>query len=170
MLQVFKMFAHYNRWANATLYAEAARLPREEFNRPTGAFFGSLAATLNHLLAADRIWLNRFTGSGPMPSRLDEILFAEFEPLHAARQAEDERIIAWVADLSQTTLGERFTYTPMTSPQPVTQRLGPALAHVFNHQTHHRGQSHVILTTLGRPSLSLDLSYYLRTEEGMCWN
>lgn len=165
MLQVFKMFAHYNRWANATLYAEAAKLPREDFNRPTGAFFGSLAATLNHLLVADRIWLNRFTGSGPMPSRLDEILFAEFEPLHAARQAEDERIIGWVDHLSDAAIGENFTYTPMTSPQSVTQKLGPALAHIFNHQTHHRGQAHTILTTLGGPSICLDLIAYQRTEE-----
>lgn len=169
MLQHFNMFAHYNRWANAALYAEAAKLTREEFNQPTGAFFGSLMGTLNHLLVADRIWLHRFTGEGTLPARLDENLFAVFEALHSARQAEDERIIGWVGTLSEDALRHEFTYTPVTSPQPVTQKLGPALAHVFNHQTHHRGQAHTILTTLGKPSLALDLIYYLRTDEGQRW-
>jgi uncharacterized damage-inducible protein DinB len=166
MLHYFKMFAHYNRWANATLYAEAATLTREEFNRPTGAFFGSLMATLNHLVVADRIWLNRFTGSGPTPRHLDEILFEDFEPLREARAMEDARIIGWNGSLTAADLDTDFTYVPMTSPQAVTQKLGPALAHFFNHQTHHRGQAHMILTTLGKPSLSLDLIYYQRTSEG----
>ncbi|HWU62540.1 MAG TPA: DinB family protein [Ensifer sp.] len=169
MLQHFNMFAHYNRWANALLYAEAAKLTREEFNQPTGAFFGSLMATLNHLLVADRLWLHRFTGEGSVPARLDENLFSHFTPLHAARKAEDERIIDWVEGLSEDILGGEFTYTPMTSPHSVTQKLAPALAHVFNHQTHHRGQAHMILTTLGKPSLALDLVYYQRTEEGQRW-
>lgn len=169
MLQHFNMFAHYNRWANAVLYAETAKLTREEFNQPTGAFFGSLMATLNHLLVADRLWLHRFTGEGSVPARLNENLFAEFVPLHAARKAEDERIIGWVAGLSEDAIKGDFTYTPMTSPQSVTQKLGPALAHVFNHQTHHRGQAHMILTTLGKPTLALDLIYYQRTEEGQRW-
>lgn len=169
MLQHFNMFAHYNRWANATLYAEAAKLTREEFNQPTGAFFGSLMGTLNQLLVADRIWLHRFTGEGSIPERLNENLFAEFEPLQAARQAEDDRIIRWVEGLNEGAIKGDFTYTPMTSPQSVTQKLGPALAHIFNHQTHHRGQAHMILTTLGKPSLALDLIYYHRTEEGQRW-
>ena len=169
MLQHFNMFAHYNRWTNATLYAEAAKLTREEINQPTGAFFGSLMGTLNHLLVADRIWLHRFSGEGSLPTRLNENLFIEFEPLHAARKEEDERIIRWVGTLSEDALRNEFTYTPVTSPQSVTQKLGPALAHFFNHQTHHRGQAHAILTTLGKPSLALDLIYYLRTEEGQRW-
>lgn len=169
MLQHFKMFAHYNRWANALVHAEAAKLTREEFNQKTGAFFGSMMGTLNHLLVTDRIWLHRFTGEGPAPKSLNEILFTEFEPLDAARKAEDERIIGWVRALSEGAIQGNFTYTPMTSPQSVTQKLGPALAHLFNHQTHHRGHAHMILTTLGKPSLALDLIYYQRTEEGQRW-
>ena len=169
MLQHFNMFAHYNRWANALLYAEAARLTREEFNQPTGAFFGSLMATLNHLLVADRLWLHRFTGQGSVPARLDENLFPELAPLQAARKAEDERIIDWVSGLNDGMLSGTFTYTPMTSTERVTQRLAPALAHVFNHQTHHRGQAHMILTTLGKQSLALDLVYFQRSEEGQRW-
>lgn len=169
MLRYFNMFAHYNRWANDAVYAEAAKLTREEINRSTGAYFGSLLGTLNHLLVADRIWLNRFTGTGPRPLRLDEVLFDELPALAEARRAEDERIIRWIGSLDDERIDGTFTYVPVTSPDPVTQRLGPAVAHVFNHQTHHRGQAHMILTTLGRPSLALDLIYYQRTAEGRRW-
>ena len=83
-----------------------------------------------------------------------------------ARVAEDERIVAWVDSLTEADLSGHFTYTPITNPVSVTQRLAPLLAHVFNHQTHHRGQSHMILTALGQPSLGLDLAYFLRSPEG----
>ena len=62
-----------------------------------------------------------------------------------------------------------FTYRPVTTPDPVTQTLGPCLAHLFNHQTHHRGQCHMILTTLGQPSVVLDLVAFQRTPEGAAW-
>lgn len=169
MLETFRMFASYNRWANRLVYAEAARLSENEFNRPTGAFFGSLKGTLNHLLVADRIWMNRFTGEGPRPTRLDEVPFEALSDLAAARAAEDERIIAWLQGLGEADIAGNFTYTPVTTPTPVTQRLAPAISHLFNHQTHHRGQAHMILTTLGRPSLALDLIYYQRTDEGKRW-
>lgn len=169
MLDTFKMFAAYNRYANAVVYAEAAKLDEDMFNQQTGAFFGSLCGTLNHILVGDRVWLNRFTGKGVLPKRLDENLFADLSDLTAARQAEDARIIDWVSDLSEEAVAGTFTYTPITVPQPVTQRLQPAVFHLFNHQTHHRGQAHMILTTLGRPSLNLDLISFQRTEEGRQW-
>ena len=78
MKQHFMMFAAYNQWANNRIYAAAAELTDEEFNRDTGAFFGSLMGTLNHLLATDRIWMKRFTGQGEAPSRLDAILHEDF--------------------------------------------------------------------------------------------
>jgi uncharacterized damage-inducible protein DinB len=60
----------------------------------------------------------------------------------------------------------RFTYVTVTDIRTISQRLAPSLAHLFNHQTHHRGQAHTILTTLGKPSLTLDLIYFQRTEDG----
>lgn len=169
MLKTFRMFAAYNRWANDLVYAEAAKLTENEFNHPTGAFFGSLKGTLNHILVADRVWLNRFTGDGPLPKRLDEILFEDLESLTAARKAEDERIINWSGGLDEADIEGVFTYMPITIPKPVTQKLAPTVSHFFNHQTHHRGQAHMILTSLGRPSLGLDLVYFQRTEEGKPW-
>lgn len=74
MKQHFRMFAAYNQWANGRIYDAAADLDEEEFDRNVGVFFGSMMGTLNHLLAADRIWMKRFTGEGDAPARLDTIL------------------------------------------------------------------------------------------------
>jgi uncharacterized damage-inducible protein DinB len=159
----FEMFAAYNRWANSVVYDAARELSDEELNRNQGAFFGSMIGTLNHLLCADRIWMKRFTGSGEAPSALNAILHPGFGELEGARKAEDERISGWVASLSEAQLSATFSYTPITNPQPVTQRLAPALSHFFNHQTHHRGQCHMILTSLGKPSPTLDLVFFQRS-------
>lgn len=166
MKQHFRMFAAYNRWANRLVYDAAATLGEDELNRDTGAFFGSLIATLNHILVADRIWMRRFTGEGAAPAELDAILHPDLASLRAAREAEDVRIIDWLDSLSEKAIAGRFTYITVTDMRTISQRLSPALAHVFNHQTHHRGQAHTILTMLGKPSLRLDLIYFQRTEEG----
>ncbi|MBC7313006.1 MAG: damage-inducible protein DinB [Rhizobium sp.] len=168
MLQHFQMFAAYNQWANRTLYSAARDLTAEELNADRGAFFGSLFATLTHIVVADRIWLRRFTNLGPLHSALDEKPFETFTELARARQDEDRRIIDWCEALTQEQLSGDFTYSPITNPTPISQKLGPALAHLFNHQTHHRGQAHATLTALGKPSLSLDLIYFLR-QEGRQW-
>jgi uncharacterized damage-inducible protein DinB len=164
----FAMFAAYNRWANGVVYAAAQPLSVEELNSNRGAFFGSLIGTLNHLVCADRIWMRRFTGEGDAPSALNVILYPELAALKAARDAEDERIGKWIDSLDESRLGENFTYVPVTTPQPVTQKLGSALSHFFNHQTHHRGQCHMILTSLGKPSVTLDMVSFHRTE-GRQW-
>lgn len=166
MRQHFRMFAAYNRWANALVYEAAAALTEEELNRDSGAFFGSLIGTLNHILVADRIWLKRFTGEGTIPASLDAILHPDLVGLRGARVAEDARIVEWIETLSDKQLAGRFTYLTVTDMRTVSQRLAPALAHFFNHQTHHRGQAHTILTALGKPSLTLDLIYFQRAEEG----
>ncbi|OAP48124.1 DinB family protein [Sinorhizobium americanum] len=168
MLDHYRMFADYNRWANRLLYAAAAELSDQEYRQDKGAFFGSLHGTLNHLLVADRIWMKRFTKEGDAPTRLDAILHDEFSALTAARIAEDERIIAWVDSLDEARLDAHFTYSPLSRPGEISQKIAPALAHLFNHQTHHRGQAHAILTALGRPSLTLDLAFFLWSE-GKKW-
>ena len=164
MLRQYRMFAAYNRWANAQVYAAAAALSDAEFRSDRGAFFGSLHRTLNHLMVADRIWMKRFTGIGEAPTTLNAVLFEEFDALAAARRTEDERIIAWTGTLDEATLAGNFTYMPVTQQIAMTQPLWTALSHLFNHQTHHRGQCHMTLTALGKPSLGLDLIYFLRSE------
>jgi uncharacterized damage-inducible protein DinB len=162
----FRMFAAYNGWANDRLYNGAASLGDDVYRRDVGAFFGSMHRTLNHILVGDQIWLNRFTGKGNLPKKLDEILHEDFSSLRAAREAEDKRIVAWIEDLNEEDLSRTISFTPITNPVPVTQHLAPAMSHLFNHQTHHRGQAHAILSILGEDPPPLDLVYFLRTEAG----
>lgn len=166
MKQHFMMLAAYNQWANERIYEAAADLDADEFGRDTGAFFKSMKGTLNHILVGDRVWMKRFTGDGDAPASLDTILFDDFDRLRLARQAEDKRIVQWVGSLTDKAVAGRFTYMTITDMRTISQRLAPALDHLFNHQTHHRGQAHMILTVLGRPSVTLDLIYFQRTEDG----
>ncbi len=166
MEQHFRMFAAYNRWANERLYAAAADLDDAEYRRDMRAFFASLHGTLNHLLVTDRVWMHRFTGEGEAPKALNAILFDQLGALHIARKKEDERLIEWIDGLDGAAIAGRFTYTTISDMRTISQRLAPALAHMFNHQTHHRGQAHGILTALGKSAPSLDLILFQRTEEG----
>lgn len=166
MKQHFQMFAAYNKWANGRIYDAAATLSSDELERNMGAFFKSMIGTLNHMVATDRIWMKRFTGEGEAPTSLDAIIARDFAKLRTLREAEDARIQKWIGSLKEKDLAGRFTYTTVSDMRTVSQRLAPALAHFFNHQTHHRGQAHVVLTALGKPSVVLDLIYFQRTEEG----
>jgi uncharacterized damage-inducible protein DinB len=164
MKAYFAMFAGYNRWANGRLYAAARALPDAEYRKPRGAFFGSVHGTLNHLIVGDRIWLRRFTGDGPVQTRLDEILFEDIDALEAARAVEDERIVRYIDGLTEADLASTITFRTIVRPQEITQPLAPALAHFFNHQTHHRGQAHCLVTEIaGNAAMpSLDLIIYQR--------
>ena len=165
----FQMFAAYNQWANKLLYEAARRLPDEDYRRDRGAFFKSVHGTLNHILVGDRIWMKRFTGEGDAPKRLDAILCDELETLVVEREREDARIIEWVSGLDAKALAGRFTYTTITDMRTISQRVAPAMSHFFNHQTHHRGQAHALLTGFGLEAPSLDLLYFQRTQEGRKW-
>ncbi len=158
----FVMMAAYNAWCNERIYEAAAQLPEVDYHADRGAFFKSVSGTLNHLLAADRIWLRRFTGEGEAPDRLDAILFEGFSELRIARRSEDERIINYVEGLSDADLARRIRYRSITNPTEVEQPLAPALMHFFNHQTHHRGQVHCLLTGFGLDAPVLDLLAFQR--------
>lgn len=164
MKDLYVMFAGYNRWANRRIYAAALSLPEEAYRAPRGAFFGSLHATLNHLVVADRIWMRRFTGEGPLHTRLDEIVYEDRDTLAAARAIEDERIVGYVDGLSEAAFATTFSYRTIAQPQDITQRLAPALSHFFNHQTHHRGQAHSLVSQAAGSAAapSLDLILYQR--------
>ena len=158
----YRMFAHYNAWANSRLYETAARLSSEQYRADRGAFFKSVHGTLNHLLVTDRIWMHRFTGQGDAPNRLDAILFEAFDELRVARAAEDRRILRFVAGLDDRRIEGTIKYRRVSSPEEFEQALAPALAHWFNHQTHHRGQVHALLTGLLGQAPELDLLYFQR--------
>jgi uncharacterized damage-inducible protein DinB len=164
----YRMFAAYNAWANTRIYAAAATLSDTDYRVDRGAFFKSVHGTLNHLLVADRIWMRRFTGSGEPPGHLDSILFEDRDALWTARQAEDARIAHYIADLSEADFSGRLRYQTVTNPRAIEQELWPALDHFFNHQTHHRGQAHGLLSAIGGNAAapSLDLLLYQREVAG----
>jgi uncharacterized damage-inducible protein DinB len=161
----YTMFAAYNAWANRRLYDAAAALPDAAYREDRGAFFKSMHGTLNHLLVTDHVWMHRFTGEGPSPDRLDAILFEDFAALRRAREAEDARIIGYVDSLDDERLAGVIRYRRVSTPEPQVQALSPALAHWFNHQTHHRGQAHMILTGLAGRAPEFDLLFYQRLVE-----
>jgi uncharacterized damage-inducible protein DinB len=161
----YTSFASYNAWANRRLYDAAAQLSDAEYRADKGAFFKSMHGTLNHLLATDRIWMKRFTGEGEAPDRLDAILHERLAALRSAREAEDRRIIGYIGGLDEERLRGVIRYRRVSTPDEFVQKLMPALDHWFNHQTHHRGQAHMILTSLGRKAPELDLLYYQRQVE-----
>jgi uncharacterized damage-inducible protein DinB len=153
----FEQFASYNRWANARLYEAAFALPDDDYRRNVGAFFRSMHGTLNHLVLTDRIWMKRLTGDGDHPDRLDAILYEDRSQLAKARADEDDRIVGYIASQDDATLAGMLKYAN-TSGKQFEQSRASILAHLFNHQTHHRGQAHTILSICTRrepPSLDL---------------
>jgi uncharacterized damage-inducible protein DinB len=161
----YSAFAAYNAWANRRLYDAAAELSDAEYRADRGAFFKSMHGTLNHLLTTDQVWMHRFTGQGPSPERLDVIHHAELAELRRAREAEDKRIVDYIDGLTEAELAGTIRYRRVSTPEEFEQSLEPALAHFFNHQTHHRGQAHSILCGFGRRGLVLDLLYFQRERE-----
>ncbi len=116
-----------------------------------------MVQTLNHLLLTDRIWLKRLTGSGDHPNLLDAILYEDRIELTKARVAEDERLVQVVGEYDETALASLHSYQT-TSGKPQEQVVSDMLLHLFNHQTHHRGQVHAGLTIAGiREPASFDL-------------
>jgi uncharacterized damage-inducible protein DinB len=165
ILEHLRRMARYNRWANRRLYAACAALPAQQYHQPRPAFFGSIRGTLNHLLVADRIWLARIE-SQPAPGlRLDDQPCASREALEAERAAEDERIVRLVDGYRETEIGRTVRYAMLTRPGPIATPLHLCWLHLFNHQTHHRGQVHDQLSQTEVAPPPLDLLFYLREVE-----
>ncbi|SDH08101.1 MULTISPECIES: DinB family protein [unclassified Duganella] len=156
----FLLLARYNADMNQNLYNAAAQLPAEELTADRKAFFGSLAGTLNHLLAGDTIWLKRFsthpasfsalqaTQALPQPGGLTHSFGNELPVLRAYREQLDTIISAFVPQLTEADLAHIFEYRT-TLGNTYRKQFGAVLLHFFNHQTHHRGQASTLLTQAG---------------------
>jgi uncharacterized damage-inducible protein DinB len=144
-----RLMAAYNKWMNLRLYTACAGIADEERKRDRGAFFRSIHGTLNHLLYGDRSWMSRFLGrdlgwKGPA----DE-LYADFGELRQAREALDGMIVQWAAGIEPAWLSEDFTYTSRIDGRTRTLKAWLLVSHLFNHQTHHRGQLTTLLSQQG---------------------
>ena len=156
----FVLMARYNRWMNEKLYAAAAGLDEDALNRDMGAYFGSVLGTLNHLATADIIWLRRFAGhealaqalslmrEAPVPTRLDEVFFGELDALWQYRRQLDAAIIGFADVLGTLPPATVLEYTSMKG-VPGRRNLQALAIHLFNHQTHHRGQVTTLLKQAG---------------------
>ncbi len=152
----FQMMALYNRVANQHLYESCAQLSDEEYRRQRKGSFGSIHALLNHILLGDRIWMSRFEGGGATTPPLNTVLYDDFAALREARGTEDERIESFFASAGPDFFSRGLAYVNSKGVQR-SDDAAMAVAHLFNHQTHHRGQVHVMLaqTTAKAPSLDL---------------
>lgn len=167
--ELARVMARYNRWMNDKLYTVAEKLTDAERKQDRGAFFGSIHRTLNHLLLADRVWLGRFTGAsleagelGPGGIRsLDQELYADFEELRRERAKTDDAIDAFASTLSEERLAADLRYLRHGVPNEFP--LWHAVAHLFNHQTHHRGQVTTLLVQAGHDPGVTDLFAMLRS-------
>jgi uncharacterized damage-inducible protein DinB len=148
LLDSLRMMAGYNRWMNEKLYAACAQLSDDDRKRDRKAFFRSIHGTLNHVLLTDRGWLARFDGK-PWPFRsLDEELYGDFDELRRERVKTDREVEEFLAGVSPERLDAPFSYQNYAG-QKFAHPLAPALVHLFNHQTHHRGQATTLLSQLG---------------------
>lgn len=142
--------ASYNSWMNEKIYRLAGGLDDHQRKRNLGAFFKSIHGTLNHLLLMDQAWLQRFRGQDLTMTSADQELFADFGELSAARTKMDQAIEAWASDVT-----EEFGHTPFRFYSVIYKKERvlsgwAAIVHLFNHQTHHRGQAATLLTQLGK--------------------
>ncbi|MDC7700942.1 DinB family protein [Vogesella indigofera] len=152
--------ARYNQWMNDKLYAVAGTLPQAALDEARGAFFGSISGTLNHLLVADTIWLKRlathpagFASLKPlhqqaMPARLDLPLVDGFAAQQQRRRQLDALIVQWSLELAPAALAQVLDYHNMRG-EAQSRPLPEVLVHLFNHQTHHRGQLTTLLSQIG---------------------
>ena len=154
-----RTMAAYNSEMNRRIYAAAARLPDAARREPGGAFWGSIHATLCHLLWADRMWMHRFDGWDKPAQSLRDSGGTEldFDTLSAERAALDHGIEAWAATLGENWIAGRLTWFSGAAQRDISAGRAMLLVHMFNHQTHHRGQVHALLTRAGETTGDTDL-------------
>jgi uncharacterized damage-inducible protein DinB len=153
----YKMLARYNRVANERIFSCCAQLEDAERRKQRPGSFGSIHALLNHILLGDRIWMGRFENRAHSTTPpLNTVLYQDFAALQEARAAEDSRIEAFFAQAGPEFFDSELRYTNSMGVDYV-DRATVAAAHIFNHQTHHRGQIHVMLSQTAVKPPSLDL-------------
>jgi uncharacterized damage-inducible protein DinB len=162
------LMAKYNQSINQTIYAAAEKLSLEQLNEDSGAFFGSVLGTLNHIAVGDTTWLKRLitalpahaelkpVAELPLPESLRTILCDNLPELRARRSLLDKALLNFAAALTEAELLLSVSYQSMKG-DPFTKNLFGLLMHVFNHQTHHRGQVTTLLSQFGVDYGSTDL-------------
>ncbi|WP_232796465.1 DinB family protein [Roseovarius salinarum] len=159
------LMARYNAWQNASLVAAADGLGDAARGADRGAFFGSIAGTLNHVLWADLVWMARLEGGDRPPGGIAQspALFDDWAAFATRRTEMDARIRAWAEAITPEALAGELVWHSGAAGRAVSRPKCLCVAHFFNHQTHHRGQVHAMLTAAGAPPGDTDL--FLMPEE-----
>ena len=152
----FQILARYNRIANERLYAACAELDEAEYRKQRSGSFGSIHGLLNHILLGDRRWLGLFEGGQRATPPLNQILYDDFSSLRSAREREDARLQSFFSNIDVAFWDRSFPYTNNQG-RDYVETAHVACSHLFNHQTHHRGQVHVMLSDAGVAAPGLDL-------------
>jgi uncharacterized damage-inducible protein DinB len=158
-IDYLKTMARYNHWQNESLYGAADLLGEGARNQDRGAFFGSIRGTLCHILWADQIWMHRFSGS-PKPSKSNpdsHLMIEDWDTLKQARWDADQLIQDWANGLSPDWLKGDLAWFSGAVNRDLTESRALLVTHMFNHQTHHRGQVHAMLTAAGARPQDTDL-------------
>ena len=153
--------SRYNMWQNESLIAAASELSKEERERDRGAFFGSIQRTLSHVLWGDMMWMGRFAGT-PMPDASIEQspnFIATWEQYLVDRPAFDERILKWAHEVEPEWFEGDLTWYSGAIGREMSKPKRPLVVHFFNHQTHHRGQVHAMLTAAGAKPDDTDIPF-----------
>ncbi|MGH7152364.1 MAG: DinB family protein [Acetobacteraceae bacterium] len=143
--------AAYNTEMNRRLYQASACIPDAEYTADRGAFWHSIHGTLVHLLWGDRIWMSRFDG-WPRPDvtiQRSAEMIGDLAALSASRAEADAGIEDWAGRVTESWLGEELVWFSDASQTERRGQRGFLVGHFFNHQTHHRGQAHAMITACG---------------------
>ena len=155
LLAHVRQMAANNRWSNDRLHAACATLPPAEYFRERAAFFGSIHATLSHILMIDEWYVTALCGGRPGAVRYGAVEHATLAELTAAQEACDRRLLAFCDGLDVARLGTVATWEDLDGDRHA-ERVGLVLTHVFLHQVHHRGQVHALLLQAGVAPPQLD--------------
>ncbi len=159
-----RTMAAYNAELNRRVYAAATTLSEAQRRTDGGAFWGSIHGTLSHLLWADQMWMSRLDG-WPMPTAklADSATFFDgpFDAMSALRVQIDERLVGWAAGVQPEFLDGETTWYSGATQRRQTRPRALLVTHLFNHQTHHRGQTHALLTRAGAQTGATDLAFVL---------
>jgi uncharacterized damage-inducible protein DinB len=154
-----RTMAAYNSEMNRRLYGPAARLSDDARKADRGAFWGSLHKTLTHILWGDHAWMSRFDGWDKPDGALKQsaLWFDDFDALHKARVEADAGIEQWAAKVDQAWIDAPLVWFSSAANREINMPRGLLVTHFFNHQTHHCGQAHALITAAGEKTDDTDL-------------
>ena len=157
----FQLLANFNTWANEKIMTSCKKLTETEYKKDRRAFFSSIHGTLNHLLVVDRAYISRIEGKDHGLKSLDQILYGNLFQLEEARIKEDKRLVDLVNNLSEESIHKEITYNGFETGK-TTYTINTILITLFNHQTHHRGQIHNMLSQAGIKIPQVDIPDFVK--------